>query len=544
MNRIQPVRCEAVECSVVTDPTIIAERYLELLGDESKLRADNVESIYFPSSIPEVSWAIRDIQSRGTTCVISAGRTGIAGGAIPVGTASIISLGQLDRPLGCGRDGDEYYIRVEPGLSLASLTGLLMQGNFSRLAACTAAEQAQVSELVSTTGPKLWFPVNPTETSAHIGGIVATNASGARTYRYGATREWVRALTLLLPDGRLLKIRRGEVVAENDGLFLLEGEDGAFIDVEVHDVLLPATKATLGYPLREDMDLIDLFIGSEGTLGVVVEVELRLAERPKSVIGVLVIVPDEDTALRLVERARSEKSIQFDAIEYFDPATFALLKQKKQTDGAGSHIPDLPNWDGCGVYFELSGTEEETEDACIPLEEILEEVGLSLDDTWAAMEPSEMAAQRVFRHAVPEAVNTIIGQRKARYPGLHKVGTDMAVPDEQLRNMFAMYRYDLARSGIDSVVFGHIGDNHVHVNLLPKDMDELERARKMYLGWAEKVVEMGGAVAAEHGIGRMKKGMLEVQYPPATLRLMRQLRRAFDPHGTFAPGVLFDQLDS
>lgn len=541
MNYIKPLPCEAFRCNVVNDQALIAERYQELLGDESKLRAASIESIYFPTSIEEVSWAVCDVRSRDSSCVVSAGRTGIAGAAAPIGVSSIISLSQLNRPICLGRDGDEFYFRVEPGMSLASLIGLLMKKDFSRFVGCTEEEQVELADILADENARFWFPVNPTETSAHIGGIVATNASGARSYRYGATREWIRALSILMPDGRLLKIRRGEVVAEG-GVFLLHEADDSVTTITVPDVVLPATKATLGYPLRNDMDLIDLFIGSEGTLGIIVEVELRIARRPESMVGVLVIVPDERTALQLVILARSHERIKFDAIEYFDPATFALLKEKRQADGAGCHIPDLPNWNGCGVYFELSGTEEETEEACASMEEILDVVGLSLDDTWAAMETKEIAAQRLFRHAVPEAVNAIIGQRKIHCPGLHKVGTDMAVPDEELENMFAMYRHDLDLAGIDSVVFGHIGDNHVHVNLLPKDMAELEQARKMYLNWAKKIVEMGGAVAAEHGIGRMKKSMLEIQYPPETLKLMQQVRKAIDAHSIFAPGVLFDEI--
>ena len=535
MNRIYPVECISTECPVISDQAIISERYQELLGDESKLRADHIQSIYFPRSIPEVSWALKDIRARKGTCVISAGRTGIVGGAAPIGATSIISLGHLKSVLGVGRDGDEYFIRVQPGLSLALLTGMLRKREFAAFVDSSEKDWAEV--------PELWFPVNPTETSAHIGGIVATNASGARSFRYGATREWVRGVSVLLADGRLLNIRRGEVTADNE-VFILQEQDGKATTIPVADVPLPGTKATLGYPLKGEMDLIDLFIGSEGTLGVLVEVELRLALRPDSMIGVLVTVPDEDTALQLVEVARSDESIAFDAIEYFDHSALSLLKQKKMADGAGSHIPDLPNWDGCGVYLEFSGSEAEIEKACLSLESILAQAGLSIDDTWAAMEPSELAAQRVFRHAVPEAVNTIIGQRKAQHPGLHKVGTDMAVPDQQLRNLFALYRAELRGNCIESVVFGHIGDNHVHVNLMPKNLTELEQAKAMYQGWAAKVVAMGGAVAAEHGIGRMKKGMLALQYSPEVLKRMQVVRRAFDPHRLLAPGVLFDDLSA
>ncbi|WP_136809330.1 FAD-binding oxidoreductase [Desulfosediminicola flagellatus] len=539
MNEIQPVSCEAAECNVISDQSIIHERYTELLGDESKLRAENVHSIYVPTSTAEVVWAVQDMISKGHSCVISAGRTGIAGGAVPLGVTSILCLDQLKSPLGLAQEGDAYAIRVEPGMSLARLTGLVMRNDFNECRDFDSAEHQEASASIADKNLRLWFPVNPTETSAHIGGIVATNASGARSYRYGATRKWVRGLTVILADGRLLKIRRGDVVAEG-GCFVLHEVDGSKKEIQSGEVSLPATKATLGYPLAAGMDLIDLFIGSEGTLGVITEIELYLSLRPEASVGVLVIAPDEETALGLVENSRSNTDVNFDAIEYFDPAAFQLIKEKKDQDGAGSHIPDLPNWQGCGVYFEFSGTEEETEEACIPLEEILEQSGLSLDDTWAAMEPAEMAAQRIFRHAVPEAVNGIIGRRKLKFPGLHKVGTDMAVPNDKLREVFAMYRQGLESSGIDSVIFGHIGDNHVHVNLLPKDMEELARSKQLYLAWAENVVTMGGAVAAEHGIGRMKKEMLQVQYAPKILNMMKAVRTAFDPNGVFAPGVLFE----
>ncbi len=530
MNDIRPVICEAVECSVISDQALIHERYNELLGDESKLRAEDIASLYLPCNAAEVSWAVQDIASKGQSCVISAGRTGIAGGAVPLGASSIICLDQLRNPLGIVQEEDDFFIQVEPGMSLARLTGVLMRNDFSECP--DSAKQLPAEDI------RLWFPVNPTETSAHIGGIVATNASGARSYRYGATRNWVRGLTVILADGRLLKIRRGDVCAQ-DGCFVLHEADGSQTEIQIADVPLPATKATLGYPLAADMDLIDLFVGSEGTLGVITEVELRLAQRPESSIGVLSVAPDEAAALLLVENARSNAEIHFDAIEYFDAAALQLVKAKKVMDGSQSQLPEIPTWEGYGVYLEFSGTEEETEEACIPLEELFEKSGLSLDDTWAAMEPAEMAAQRIFRHAVPEAVNGIIGRRKLEFPEIHKVGTDMAVPDNRLRDVFAMYRQGLKDSGIDSVIFGHIGDNHVHVNLLPKDMEELAKAKQMYLEWAKQVVAMGGAVAAEHGIGRMKKEMLQVQYGSEVLNQMLAVRHAFDRNGVFAPGVLF-----
>lgn len=539
MNPVVLEPGQLLPCPVITDSATIVAQYADLLGDESRLHAPGAEAVYLPQSVAQVCWAVRDVGGRGGSCVVSAGRTGIAGGAVPLKGESIVSLAAMCNALGFGRDGDEYYLRVEPGLTLASMTGLLHKKDFSRLAAPTAAERQAAEAALADADLRLWFPVNPTETSAQLGGIVATNASGSRSYRYGAARRWVRAITVVLADGGILAIRRGQVLAEH-GKFLLTGRDGTLMTIPVGEVAQPATKATLGYPLHDGMDLIDLFIGSEGTLGLIVEIELRLARRPSSTIGVFALVPEEAQALQLVGTARACSDVQFDAIEYFDQAALSLLQDKKLAEGGASHLPELPSWDGCGVYFELSGSEEQTEQGCTVLEEVLDTVGLNIDSTWAAMTQAEMAAQRLFRHAVPEAVNAIISQRKVACPGLHKVGTDMAVPDDRLTEVVAMYRKDLAATGIGSVIFGHIGNNHLHVNLLPVDMAELECAKALYLRWASRVVAMGGAVAAEHGIGQMKKALLAVQYPDHILEAMRRVRRALDPGGLFGRSVLVD----
>jgi D-lactate dehydrogenase (cytochrome) len=146
---------------------------------------------------------------------------------------------------------------------------------------------------------------------------------------------------------------------------------------------------------------------------------------------------------------------------------------------------------------------------------------------------------KAFRHAVPEHVNGIIGRRKRDVPGLHKVGTDMAVPDERLEDALALYRSRLGESGLEHVIFGHIGDNHLHVNILPRSEEELERAMDLYGTFAEEVVEMGGSVAAEHGIGRLKKLFLPIQFDEEELAAMQAVKDVLDPQGLFNPGVLF-----
>lgn len=540
MNRVYPqtIKKEILStCPSVRGEEVLT-RFSPMLEDESRMRASGVEEIYFPRSIEEVVSAIRDLRAKGKSCVFSAARTGIAGGAVPLEADSVMSLREMNHLLGIGCRHGEYYVRAEPGLVLADLYSKLETLARLECYAPTTEEQVVLEELRVDIARKLWFPVNPTEATAHLGGIVATNASGARTYRYGAVRDWVRGLTVVLADGRLLKVRRGEVFAEN-GCFIFEAEDGREEILSIADLSWPKTKATLGYPLSTTMDLIDLFIGSEGTLAAVVEIELALALRPESMMGVMVVLETECQVCELVDRSRKETKVTFDAMEYFDNNALRLLQRKKAKAGKGSPLPNLPCWQGFAIYFEISGAEEQIMRDCTILLALIEAVGGDAQKTWAANYHDEVKTQRIFRHSVPEEVNAIIGQRKAEHPGLHKVGTDMAVPDDKLAEVLAMYREGLDELGMEAVIFGHIGDNHLHVNMLPNTMEELARAKVLYQHWAHRVVEMGGAVAAEHGIGRIKKPMLAIQCSDEDFVAMNQVRTFFDPNKMFSPGVLF-----
>jgi len=201
-------------------------------------------------------------------------------------------------------------------------------------------------------------------------------------------------------------------------------------------------------------------------------------------------------------------------------------------------IANLPSWDGCIVYIEFSGETDKIDDAFATLEKLLMKMNVRLDQTWAATEPTELNRQKAFRHALPEAVNAWIGEQRKRCSAIHKVGTDMAVPDDKLEDVFNMYRMGLQRTGLRSVVFGHIGDNHLHVNLLPANEKELEEAKNLYKEWAVQVVDMGGVIAAEHGIGRLKQLLFAVQYSEDVRIMLKQFRKSFDPKESLARGVL------
>jgi D-lactate dehydrogenase (cytochrome) len=144
------------------------------------------------------------------------------------------------------------------------------------------------------------------------------------------------------------------------------------------------------------------------------------------------------------------------------------------------------------------------------------------------MDYSELQKMKAVRHFVPETVNATIAMRKAEYHEVHKIGTDMAVPDETLRDYLKYYRETLDAQGMEYVIFGHIGNNHLHVNMLPRNNEEVEQGMQNYMTFAKRAVELGGTVAAEHGIGKLKRAFLEVMYGADGIDQMQEVKRSLD----------------
>ncbi len=142
---------------------------------------------------------------------------------------------------------------------------------------------------------------------------------------------------------------------------------------------------------------------------------------------------------------------------------------------------------------------------------------------------------REFRHALPVAVNERVVKNRQR-----KIGTDMAVPDAQFASFLQFYKHKLNESGLDYVIFGHIGDNHLHANILPKNDDEAQKAKHLYGRFVAQAIMLGGTISAEHGIGKLKSKYLGVQYGERYLSEMAELKRAFDPHAILGRGNMFD----
>ena len=136
-------------------------------------------------------------------------------------------------------------------------------------------------------------------------------------------------------------------------------------------------------------------------------------------------------------------------------------------------------------------------------------------------------------------MNLLIDERKREFPKITKLGTDMSVPDEYLGTVMEIYRSELAANNLESVIFGHIGDNHVHVNILPRNMEEYEGGESLYHSWANRVIQLGGSISAEHGIGKIKVPFLEMMFGKEGVSEMKNLKLLFDPDQLLNTGNLF-----
>ncbi|HDD67726.1 MAG TPA: hypothetical protein ENG31_03805 [Candidatus Thorarchaeota archaeon] len=203
-------------------------------------------------------------------------------------------------------------------------------------------------------------------------------------------------------------------------------------------------------------------------------------------------------------------------------------------------VPALTDSTQAIVFFEFSYTEEDMEEKVMALEEMLNAHNSSSESSWAGLDRAELEKMKTVRHFVPETINATIAQRKQQYHEVHKIGTDMAVPDEALRDYLRFYREVLDSQGMEYVVFGHIGNNHLHVNMIPRNNEEVEQGMANYMTFAKRAVELGGTVAAEHGIGKLKREFLKIMYGESGIQEMQAVKRALDPKWLLNRGNMID----
>ncbi|NOY26266.1 MAG: FAD-binding oxidoreductase [Oligoflexia bacterium] len=428
----------------------------------------HASALYRPRSADDVAAVLSAAQARAIPVTVTARRTSTTGASVPQG-GWLLSM--------------EHLTAVEaPNIAQGGVILGQIQANLSRLG--------------------LLFPPDPTSRhECSLGASIACNASGARSFRYGPTRPWIEEIEVVIPTGQILHATRDTPVPA---------------DWPVPRWVQPDVKTAAGYAPADN--LLDLMIGQEGTLGVITKARLRLLDQPKGVLCLFAFFVDRPTTLAFVERARagaarrgakaSPGALSPRALEYFDSNALDLIRAR---------LGGVPAAAQAALYIEVEHDAEPPLDAW--WDALLDGDALA-DATIVAEDNAGRARLQALRHAVPVGVNERVVAN-----GMPKIGTDFAVPDHALGEIMAAYD----AVDIPKVCFGHIGDNHLHLNLLPDSPATLERARQTYLELARQAVALGGTVSAEHGIGKLKRQLLAEMVGPQTLAAFRALKTAVDP---------------
>lgn len=522
----------------------IIEMYGEYLRDESR-QTGTAESIIFPKTEDEIIASVKECALTNTFITTQGARTGLAASAVPFG-GHIINLSRMNNVIGARyeEEQDRFFLRVQPGVLLTEVRKYLLNKSFLT----SNWDENSLNALRNMKKNEWFYSTDPTETSASIGGMVSCNASGAKSFRYGSTRDHVESLRIVLADGDVLSLKRGQTYAEY-GKFELKTESGKIFYGELPKYEMPNVKKnTSGYYNRPFMDMIDLFIGSDGTLGVITEIEIELNRTQTSDWGVTIFMPSEDKALDLVRALRGEKilahvkelKLKPSAIEFFNHNALNMLRQQQKTNPAFSSIQEIKESYHTAIFIEIEGdSDEEIWEGIEELGDIIVELGGDEDATWVANNPLSLEKLHNFRHACPECVNMQIDDIKKSDSRITKLGTDMSVPDDKLKDVMKMYNDDIEKNKLHAVIFGHVGNNHLHVNIIPRNLEEYKLGKDMFLMWAEKIAAMGGAVSAEHGVGKLKIPFLMKMFSKEEINEMRELKRIFDPEQLFNRGTIF-----
>lgn len=456
--------------------------------------------LYIPDSAEEFSSLFSQLSSDQVPITLSAGGTGTTGGRVPL-DGVVVSIERLNKILKI--DPADKTIYLQAGVPLA-----------------------QAEQELNSFG--LSLRAQPTEPLALTGGVVSTCASGPKSFKYSSIRDYVRYLKVILSDGFILEINRGEIFAQKRK-FTFEFNGRKFL-FKLPSYKMPSVKHSAGYYIKDDMDLIDLFIGQEGTLGCIVEIGLDVQDMPLDFYDCIAFFPSDKDALAFVNELKKLKEsgdMYPCSVEFFDGNSLDFLRED---------YPAIPECD-CAVYFEHSiDFPEEAEKLLDYYVSLIEKHNSSLGATWFADNPRNRQRMRDFRHKLPQRINEYL-----RNNGTRKMATDIAVSDEAFPKMYSFYKSVAEKSGMHFVNFGHIGQNHLHFNFLPKNKEESFRMKGCILEIIEKAVSLGGTVSAEHGIGKIKKPYLKILFGTKHLKEMANLKKVFDPACILNLDNMFDK---
>lgn len=460
---------------LIEDPDIVKG-----LCTDSSNYPGYADAIVRPKSTNEVVEILKEANLKKISVTPIGNRSSLTGSAAPLG-GWILDTSLMTKIIEINYE--EKFAIAEPGIMLSDFKKTILDEG-------------------------LFYAPDPTsENECFFGGSIATNASGSRTFKYGSTRKYVRALEVVLASGEVLNIRRPQV-----------------------------EKNTFGYLPFQNM--VDIFVGSEGTLGVITKTEVELIDKPENFFGGLAFFTTLSECLDFVVEVRKEltknnPSISPRAVELFDHLGLDIIKPDSPFK-----IPDTAK---AAIFFE----QEYSSESNLSFENILdgwlsflEKNKAIIDSTVIADQKKQQDELRRLRHKIPSSLFEEGGKYVKEGGG--KISTDWSVPIKKIHEI-VNYAHELANAAkIDEpVIYGHIGNGHPHYNFIAKNADEKKQILNVVHKTCQKVIPLGGTIAGEHGIGKIKKDFMKYQYPQTVIKAMESLKFSLDPNKILAPGNMF-----
>jgi D-lactate dehydrogenase (cytochrome) len=518
----------------------VVERYQNYLTDEAAIVKDgHAEKIYFPNNESDVVEVLKEASNSSTPITISGGGTGLSSGRVPRGgwilaTDDLKSIEDIRR-----EKWTDPETKIEYGVLLKEL-----DNEYAELNVPASMTIKAIQNYVREMG---WFyPPDPTERSAFVGGTVNTNASGARTFKFGPTRDWIKGLKAVLIDGSKLTLNRdinqGTIT---DSEIFIEREGGQLKIPRPKYEIPKMMKNVAGPIIFDDSHVIDLFIGTGGLFGVTTEVVLKLQRPPKEIVSIFIFCKTSKQAYEIIKTSQKQRKMQkFPtpmAVEYLGKRPISIMHTVDETISLQNEALIILEQDANG--------EDSMDEAIAFWSELFEE--LNIEDTRVAQTHSEIENFKKLRHMVPETINSIV-----KHHGQSKIGTDFAVPEEYLEEYFELAfkigkqfeNYQNERLNLGDrpgyAIWAHAGDTHIHLNLIPRDDEESRKGKDMVLELIEKTVKWGGSIAAEHGLGKKVFGgkpALYHQLGEEGLEDIRKMKYYFDPNNLLNRGNLIPE---
>ncbi|MBN1525840.1 MAG: FAD-binding oxidoreductase [Spirochaetales bacterium] len=514
-----------IPCSAVAD---------EYLRDESRFTGA-AETFSFPETEPDVVFIVKKMAAKNIPITTQGARTGITGGAVPLG-GHAINMARMKKIIKIETvpGKDEFIITVEPGMTLAEFRELLKTDGFP----VEAAGNDRDAKSFISHSHAYFFPPELTETSATLGGMASCNASGARSFLYGPVRPWITGMRVVLANGEILDLSRTRRCIQGRRFEIISPGEVSYSG-EIPSYPWRDVKNAAGYYSKPEMDLLDLFIGQEGTLGIITAMSLIVIKKPEHSWGVLFAFGSFRNALRFVDHIQKNRGnlplVSVASLEFFDRHAIDFAQTIEQ-----GHLPlDTSSWEAA-VYVEFVGNDEDKlETALSECGDFVEKLGEDPDKSVSAALPHELEKISNFRHAVPEAINLKVANIRQSNSTITKLSTDFAVPDGRLTVLVDVYDRILGPAGLFFAMFGHVGDNHLHVNIIPETTEAFEKGKELYLEIAKEVISLGGTISAEHGVGKIKRDFLKLMFGDDGIAEMKRIKRIFDPGFLLNRGNLF-----